>query len=77
MAKSFPDRSSVISFPAPEAKVVVPVTEMFPMSVIVPLAVMLKSPDTVEVLNTIAFVSTKVTLFPLVMNTAPPKLFPA
>ena len=65
--KLFVAVSKVMLLPLPAASVVVPVTAKAPLSVIAPLEVTLKVPDTVEAAKSMALVSTNVTLFPVVI----------
>ena len=74
--KLFPAESSVMSFPVPAAAVVVPVTTTFPLSVIAPVVVTFKAPETVDAPRFKALLSTSVTLRPEVIATVE-KLFPA
>ena len=58
--KLFPTESSVISLPAPAARVVVPVTTIFPLSVIAPAVVTFKVPAIVDAPRSSALLSTNV-----------------
>ena len=51
---------------APAARVVIPVMSRLPLSVMPPLAVTFKVPETLEVPRSIVFASVSATLFPLV-----------
>ena len=61
--------SRVISFPDPAASVVAPVMVSVPESVIAPVVLTPKVPETVEAPRTRAFASVIATLFPVVMAT--------
>ena len=60
--------SNVMLLAAPAAKVVVPVTDKAPESVIAPAVVTLKVPETVDAPRMIALVSVRATLRPEVMD---------
>lgn len=68
---------SVMSFNAPAASPITPVTANAPLSVIAPEAVTVKLLDTVEAPKSMAPASTNVTSLALVMLTAPTKLLVA
>ena len=68
--------SNVILFPAPAAKVAVPVTTTAPESVIAPAVVTESVPLTVDAPRSIAFVSVRLTLFPEVITTVEKSLLP-
>ena len=69
--------SSVMSLGRPAQRLVVPVIERLPLSVIAPLAVTASLPLIVEAPRSMAPVSLSVTSFPLLTLTVPPKVLTA